>query len=522
MKGKKELGIDYSNDDPKELFEMLKPLGKGAFGTVYSVKSRETGEIFAMKVCALDNEENIMDLRKEIAVLSAVSNPHIVNFYATYMKDDHLWIQMEFCGGGSLADIVQTLDRGLKEDDIAYTMRQVVLGILYLHSCNRLHRDVKGGNILLTMDGQVKLADFGVAAQLNDSFAKRNTFVGTPHWMAPEVIQENSYDGKADVWSVGILAIELAEINPPYSNQHPVRVIFMIPRSDPPTLKAKDAEGRPTNWSMEFHSFLRACLQKDAEQRETAVELLAHPFVADRTEWKTSPLIPYIEEYHEIVKNRPEDYDDEEELKRFMEDEDSEISTSDDDGISSGSFGSSRTNSPFSSMVVRPSGNQTVLQMLSGQDDVASGGDSSTTEDGSSESDRNDKGERKKKRKARVEKGKETGGKEYHMSDELVNLYRKNCTIQIPFLHLGTLPCEALDGSGNFEADAVLHELVPDSEGLSINAEAMTPPVENLFKAFKYHTDMQNEGDTSTLREAEQRQYAINDISATLRTILQL
>eukprot|EP01087_Luapelamoeba_hula_P019366 TRINITY_DN6403_c0_g1_i2.p2 TRINITY_DN6403_c0_g1~~TRINITY_DN6403_c0_g1_i2.p2 ORF type:complete len:154 (-),score=29.53 TRINITY_DN6403_c0_g1_i2:730-1191(-) len=143
---------------------------------------------------------------------------------------------MEYCGGGSAIDICNILGTGINEDQIALICREALRGLEYLHRIKKLHRDIKGGNILLTDQGDVKLADFGVSATLASTFSKRNTFVGTSYWMAPEVIRENKYDGRADVWSLGITAIELAETLPPYSQIHPMRVLFMISKAQPPTL----------------------------------------------------------------------------------------------------------------------------------------------------------------------------------------------------------------------------------------------------------------------------------------------
>ena len=188
-------------------------------------------------------------------------------------QDGNLFVVMEYAGSGSTSDMSKLLGSGLAESDIAIVCRETLKGLAYLHAMKKIHRDIKGGNILLTDRGDVKLADFGVSAQLNNTMSRRNTFVGTPYWMAPEVIQENKYDGRADIWSLGITAIEMAEMVPPRSNVHPMRVLFAIPRDAPPTLKDKK------KWSAEFHDFVKQCLEKDAARRPTAVEMLQHEFI---------------------------------------------------------------------------------------------------------------------------------------------------------------------------------------------------------------------------------------------------
>lgn len=182
---------------------------------------------------------------------------------------------MEFCGGGSISDICKLLDRGLQEWQIAIICREALKGLKYLHKMYKIHRDIKGANILLTDKGQVKLADFGVSAKLFGTFSQRNTFVGTPYWMAPEVILEEHYDGRADIWSLGITAIEMAEMFPPNSDVHPMRVLLMVQKNATPRLKQRD------KWSPEFHDFLQKCFIRDPKARPTAEMLLKHPFVTN-------------------------------------------------------------------------------------------------------------------------------------------------------------------------------------------------------------------------------------------------
>lgn len=180
---------------------------------------------------------------------------------------------MEFCGAGSVSDLMKIRNKTLTEEEIACILKYTLKGLEYLHLRRKIHRDIKAGNILLNAEGHAKLADFGVAGQLTDTMAKRNTVIGTPFWMAPEVIQEIGYDCLADIWSLGITAIEMAEGKPPYADIHPMRAIFMIPTKPPPTFKDDE------RWSMEFLDFVSKCLVKNPEERATATQLLQHPFI---------------------------------------------------------------------------------------------------------------------------------------------------------------------------------------------------------------------------------------------------
>lgn len=228
---------------------------------------------------------------------------------------------MEYCGGGSIADIIEILESPLTEEQIKYVCREALKGIHYLHSNKKLHRDIKGGNILVSDDGSIKLVDFGVSTQLERTMAKCDTFTGTPYWMAPEVIQQNMYDGKADIWSLGITCIELAEMLPPLSDIHPMRALFLIPTAPLPKLS------EPEKWSKDFHDFLSKTLVKEPEKRLSAEELLKHPFVTKGSISKKS-IMPLIQRMNVIVNQRgyrlPEysDSDDED------EDEDSDDESS--------------------------------------------------------------------------------------------------------------------------------------------------------------------------------------------------
>uniref|UniRef100_A0A0A0KJC4 non-specific serine/threonine protein kinase n=1 Tax=Cucumis sativus TaxID=3659 RepID=A0A0A0KJC4_CUCSA len=214
-----------TREDPHSKYELLNELGKGSYGAVYKARDIKTSELVAIKVISLcEGEEGYEEIRGEIEMLQQCSHPNVVRYLGSYQGEEYLWIVMEYCGGGSVADLMNVTEEALEEYQIAYICREALKGLTYLHSIFKVHRDIKGGNILLTEQGDVKLGDFGVAAQLTRTMSKRNTFIGTPHWMAPEVIQESRYDGKVDVWALGVSAIEMAEGLPPRSAVHPMRV----------------------------------------------------------------------------------------------------------------------------------------------------------------------------------------------------------------------------------------------------------------------------------------------------------
>nr|XP_023894961.1 serine/threonine-protein kinase 24-like [Quercus suber] len=226
-------------------------------------------------------------------MLQQCSHPNVVRYLGSYQGEDCLWIVMEYCGGGSVADLMNVTEEPLEEFQIAFICRETLKGLAYLHSIFKVHRDIKGGNILLTEQGDVKLGDFGVAAQLTRTMSKRNTFIGTPHWMAPEVIQESRYDGKVDVWALGVSAIEMAEGLPPRSAVHPMRVLFMISSEPAPMLEDKE------KWSLLFHDFVAKCLTKEPRQRPTASEMLKHKFI-EKCKFGPSAMLPMIEKAKEF------------------------------------------------------------------------------------------------------------------------------------------------------------------------------------------------------------------------------
>ncbi|KAI0501121.1 hypothetical protein KFK09_016064 [Dendrobium nobile] len=283
-----------NREDPTTKYELLHELGKGSYGAVYKARDLKTSELVAIKVISLtEGEEGYDEIRGEIEMLQQCSHPNVVRYFGSYQGEEYLWIVMEYCGGGSVSDLMNVIEEPLNEAQIAYICREALKGLAYLHSIFKVHRDIKGGNILLTEQGEVKLGDFGVAAQLTRTMSKRNTFIGTPHWMAPEVIQESRYDGKVDVWALGVSAIEMAEGLPPRSSVHPMRVLFMISREPAPMLEDKE------KWSLLFHDFIAKCLTKDPRLRPPATEMLKHKFI-ERGQWGASKMLPMIKRARQI------------------------------------------------------------------------------------------------------------------------------------------------------------------------------------------------------------------------------
>ncbi|XP_055704957.1 mitogen-activated protein kinase kinase kinase kinase 3 isoform X2 [Phlebotomus papatasi] len=271
------LSSDISRRNPQNEYELIQKIGSGTYGDVYKAKRLQSNDLAAIKVIKLEPGDDIQIIQQEIIMMRDCRHPNIIAYYGSYLRRDKLWICMEYCGGGSLQDIYQVTGP-LTEQQIAYMCRETLKGLAYLHSRGKMHRDIKGANILLTESGDVKLADFGVSAQITATINKRRSFIGTPYWMAPEVAaveRKGGYNQLCDIWACGITAIELAELQPPMFDLHPMRALFLMSKSGfkPPTLKEKE------KWSPTFHSFIKTALTKNPKKRPTAERLLQHQFV---------------------------------------------------------------------------------------------------------------------------------------------------------------------------------------------------------------------------------------------------
>nr|XP_045597775.1 serine/threonine-protein kinase 10-like isoform X2 [Procambarus clarkii] len=310
-------------DSPEEFWDIVGELGDGAYGKVYKAVHKETKQLAALKQVALEEEEDLETFMIEIDILSECKHKNIVELLEAYHYNGKLWMYLEYCDGGAMDSIMADLYRPLTEPQIAYVCKYLVEALVYIHEQKVIHRDLKAGNVLLTMEGGVKLADFGVSAKNKNTYDKRGTFIGTPYWLAPEVILcetfiDAKYDYKADVWSLGISLIEFAQMDPPNHEVSPVRVMLKIQKSDPPKLDY------PSKYSKEFNDFISKCLVKDPALRPSAVELLQHPFICKDLDVK--PIRDLLLEYKaEVVdEDMDDDVDDHQRISRISEDDPSQ------------------------------------------------------------------------------------------------------------------------------------------------------------------------------------------------------
>ncbi|KAF7649787.1 hypothetical protein LDENG_00135750 [Lucifuga dentata] len=269
------IGVSFL--DPLDHYDLIHRIGCGTYGDVFKARKIRTSEMAAIKIVKLDPGDDITSIQQEITMMKECKHKNIVSYFGSFHRNTKLWICMEYCGGGSLQDIYHVTGP-LKEKQIAYVCRETLQGLYHLHETGKMHRDIKGANILLTERGDVKLADFGVAAEISASVAKRKSFIGTPYWMAPEVAaveKKGGYNHLCDIWAAGITAIELAELQPPMFDLHPMRALMLMSKSSfqPPRLKDK------AQWSAGFQSFVKMALIKNPRKRPSAETLLQHPFV---------------------------------------------------------------------------------------------------------------------------------------------------------------------------------------------------------------------------------------------------
>ncbi|XP_078389393.1 mitogen-activated protein kinase kinase kinase kinase 5-like isoform X1 [Cetorhinus maximus] len=273
-----QAALDISSKNPQDDFEIIQRVGGGTYGEVYKARHKQTGDLAAVKIIKMEPDDDFSVIQQEIVMVKSCTHQNIVAYYGSYIRSNRLWICMEFCGGGSLQDIYHVTGP-LSELQIAYISRETLQGLEYLHNQGKIHRDIKGANILINDNGDVKLADFGISAQITATFARRMSFIGTPYWMAPEVAAvelKGGYNELCDIWAVGITAIELAELQPPMFDVHPLRVLFLMSKSgyQPPKLKDKG------KWSSAFHNFAKLTLTKNPKKRPAATKMLTHQFVA--------------------------------------------------------------------------------------------------------------------------------------------------------------------------------------------------------------------------------------------------
>jgi len=305
-KKKSKISQDWiDQEDPEDIYKDLEKIGEGSSGEVYKGIDKRTNEVVAIKVLQIgaNAAEKLASIENEIKMMKMSRHPCVVDHKGTYMKDEKLWVAMEFMDGGALTEVISICQ--ISEPQIACICKEILRALEAIHVGERIHRDIKSDNILISVPGEIKLADFGYCAQLTDTVDKRNSVVGTPYWMAPELIRGMDYGTAVDIWSLGIAAIEMAEGEPPYLDFPPLRALFLIATHGSPQLK------EPEKWSDTFKSFLSCCLEQDPAKRATATQLLEHPFLKLACPKKNlTPLILKAKEVAAQMSDSDSDEDD--------------------------------------------------------------------------------------------------------------------------------------------------------------------------------------------------------------------
>eukprot|EP01129_Flabellula_baltica_P004268 TRINITY_DN1471_c0_g1_i2.p1 TRINITY_DN1471_c0_g1~~TRINITY_DN1471_c0_g1_i2.p1 ORF type:complete len:334 (+),score=63.36 TRINITY_DN1471_c0_g1_i2:332-1333(+) len=268
--------IDHFEQDPADYYLInLDTIGEGSVGSVYMGNDKEKLEEVALKKIKL-NQENFHTLAREIYIMKTAIHENLIQYFESYFHEDSVWIVMEYMNRGSLGEILDFHDfYPLSETHIRYIISEILKGIKYLHSLQRIHRDLKSDNILFSNTGQVKIADFGFTAQLTKDRGERDTVLGTPYWMSPEIIKGKKYGTMADIWGMGIILYEMTEGHPPYHNKSRIDALDLIQKKGCPNLR------HPEDWSDGLRYFLKHCLKKKPEKRLNATELSKHPYVTE-------------------------------------------------------------------------------------------------------------------------------------------------------------------------------------------------------------------------------------------------
>ncbi|KAJ2739199.1 Serine/threonine-protein kinase smu1 [Coemansia sp. BCRC 34490] len=282
-------------NDPMLLYRNFVKIGQGASGGVFTAQPVGSPNIVAIKQMNLNKQPKKDLIINEILVMRESKHKNIVNFIDSFMHRGDLWVVMEYMEGGSLTDVVT--NNLMTEGQIATVCRETLEGLEHLHAKGVIHRDIKSDNVLLSMNGDIKLTDFGFCAQLTDTLAKRTTMVGTPYWMSPEVVMRKEYGPKVDVWSLGIMAIEMVEGEPPYLNENPLRALYLIATTGTPKIQ------NPESLSTIFRDFLSMALEVNADKRPNATELLRHPFLQKADPLRS--LAPLIRAAREAIRTAP-------------------------------------------------------------------------------------------------------------------------------------------------------------------------------------------------------------------------